>query len=65
MSTKSGIVVCRASYRKVFSASFRRMSFSTATPVTDSCQNVPEVKALLWATIDQGGLFRIVQPHKQ
>jgi len=31
MSTKSGIVVCRASYRKVFSASFRRMSFSTAT----------------------------------
>src|SRR5579871_2117767 len=32
MSTKSGIVVCRASYRKVFSASFRRMSFSTATP---------------------------------
>jgi hypothetical protein len=31
MSTKLEIVVCRASYRKVFSASFRRMSFSTAT----------------------------------
>src|SRR5215471_8992399 len=32
MSTKSEIVVCRASYRKVFSGSFRRRSFSTATP---------------------------------
>jgi len=36
MSIKSEIVVCRASYRKVFSASFRRRSFSTATPVLDS-----------------------------
>ena len=32
MSTKSEIVVCRASYCKVFSASFLRRSFSTATP---------------------------------
>ena len=31
MSTKMEIVVCRASYRKVFSAIFRRVSFSTAT----------------------------------
>ena len=31
MSTKTEIVVCRASYRKVFSAIFRRVSFSTAT----------------------------------
>ena len=33
MSTKTEIVVYGASYRKVFSASFRRMSFSTAMPV--------------------------------
>ena len=32
MSTKMEIVVCRASYRKVFSAIFRRVSSSTATP---------------------------------
>ena len=31
MSTKTEIVVCRASNRKVFSAIFRRVSFSTAT----------------------------------
>ena len=31
MSTKSKIVVCRASYCKVFSTIFRRVSFSTAT----------------------------------
>jgi hypothetical protein len=33
MSTKTKIVVRRASYCKVFSAIFRRVSFSTATPV--------------------------------
>ena len=31
MSTKTEIVVCRASYCKVFLAIFRRVSFSTAT----------------------------------
>jgi len=37
MPNKSEIVVCRASYRKVFSASFRRKSFSTGTsPYTRS-----------------------------
>ena len=34
MSTKTEIVVCRASYREVFSAIFRPVSFSTATLVT-------------------------------
>ena len=33
MSNKTGIVVPRASYRKMFSRIFRRRSFSTATPV--------------------------------
>jgi hypothetical protein len=31
MSNKTEIVVLKASYRKVFSAIFRRVSFSTAT----------------------------------
>jgi hypothetical protein len=31
MSTKTEIVVCGASYRKVFWTIFRRVSFSTAT----------------------------------
>jgi hypothetical protein len=32
MTIKTEIVVCRASYRKVFSAIFRRGTFSTPTP---------------------------------
>ena len=44
MSTKTEIVVYRASYRKVFSASFRRMSFSTATRF---CVNQPSSKVNL------------------
>jgi hypothetical protein len=36
MSTKTEIVVCRASYCKVFSTIFRRVSFSTATPVNNT-----------------------------
>ena len=36
MSTKTEIVVCRASYRKVFSTTFQWVSFSTATPVHNS-----------------------------
>jgi hypothetical protein len=36
MSNKTEIVVLKASYRKVFSAIFRRVSFSTATPDSDS-----------------------------
>ena len=46
MSTKTEIVVYRASYRKVFSASFRRMSFSTATPVNNS-QRIRETLLLV------------------
>jgi len=33
MSTEAEIVVCRASYRKAFSAIYRRVSFSKATGV--------------------------------
>ena len=36
MSTKTEIVVRRASYREVCSAIFQRVSFSTATPVNVS-----------------------------
>jgi len=36
MSTKTGIVVCRASQRKVFPTIFGRSSFSTAAPDNDS-----------------------------
>jgi len=37
MSTKKENVVCRASYCKVFSGIFWRVSFSTATPGYNSC----------------------------
>jgi hypothetical protein len=40
MSTKTEIVVCRASYRKVFPAISRRVSFSTDTPVFDNLTGV-------------------------
>src|SRR5215469_11061956 len=39
MSTKTEIVVYRASYRQVFSGSFRRKSFSTATGVSTQISN--------------------------
>jgi hypothetical protein len=56
MFTKTEIVVCTASYRKVFSASFRRKSFSTATGFI---ANHMQVTILVTASSASGHFSRV------